>query len=417
MGIQIVGSTDTVTTTTSGGSVKITPASINATGVSTFSDIRITGGTIAGVSTAGITTVYIGSVNDGPISGVRNRIINGDMRIDQRNNGASVSAATGVYPVDRFEIENISGGGTATTQRSTTVPTGQGFTNSLLVTVTGTDTSLASSDYYTIRQIIEGQNIADLQFGTNSASIVTISFWVRSSVTGTYCFSLTNGGNSRGYPVEYSISSANTWEKKVITIPGDTSGTWGTDNGRGIQCRFCMGTGTSRQGTANTWNAGEIHGTSNQTNLFATNGATFYITGVQLESGTVATPFERRSYGQELSLCQRYYEKSYEQSVVPGTATGSGYSLGCVNTNTSTTLYSSNIDKFAVVKRAAPAMRFWDIAGNLNRVSSYTLGGLTRTDNSNSVYSYTGFQQNAVMIDTRSLSTMAGYQWEASAEL
>lgn len=263
---------------------------------------------------ANITALTASTVNSlkypdaGPLSN-RNKIINGDMRIDQRNAGASVSATAGVYPVDRFEIEHISGGGTATTQRSATVPTGQGFTNSLLVTVTGTDTSLASTDYYTIRQIIEGQNVADLQFGTNSASTVTISFWVRSSVTGTYCFSLTNGGNSRGYPVEYSISSANTWEKKTITIPGDITGTWGTDNGRGIQCRFCMGTGTSRQGTANTWNAGEIHGTSNQTNLFATNGATFYLTGVQLEPGTVATPFEHRSYGDELARCQRYYYK------------------------------------------------------------------------------------------------------------
>ena len=307
MGIQINGQTDTVTSTTSGGTVKITPASIVVTGVSTFSDIRITGGTIAGVSTAGITTAYIGSVNDGPIAGTRNRVINGDMRIDQRNAGASVSGAAGVYPVDRFEIENLSGGGTATGQRSTTVPTGQGFTNSLLITVTGTDTSLAAGDYYTIRHIIEGQNISDLQFGTGSASTVTISFWVRSSIAGIYCFSLTNGGNSRGYPVEYNISSANTWEKKVITIPGDVTGTWGSDNGRGIQCRFCMGTGTSRQGTANSWNAGEIHGTSNQTNLFATNGATFYITGVQLEVGKVATPFEYRSYGQELALCQRYF--------------------------------------------------------------------------------------------------------------
>ena len=170
-------------------------------------------------------------------------------------------------------------------------------------------------------------------------------------------------------------------------------------------------------GTTGAWSGTVTFTVTGAANFVGTAGATFYITGVQLERGSTATSFDFRSIGTELALCQRYYEKSYEQSAVPGTATGSGYSLGCVNSNTATTLYSANIDKFAVVKRAAPTMRFWDIAGNLNRVSVYTLGGLVRTDNNNSVFSYTGFQQNAVMIDTRSLSTMAGYQWDASAEL
>lgn len=290
-------------------------------------------------------------------AGRRNLVINGDMRIDQRNSGASVSAAAGVYPVDRFEIENITGGGTATTQRSTTVPTGQGFTNSLLVTVTGTDTSLASTDFYTVRHITEGQNISHLNFGSSSALPVTISFWVRSSIPGIYCFSLTNGGNSRGYPVEYTISLANTWEKKVITIPGDVSGTWGTDNGRGIQCRFCMGTGTSRQGTANSWNAGEIHGTSNQTNLFAINGSTFYLTGVQLEQGKVATPFEYRSYGQELALCQRYFLKSNNAE---GTVYESGGNTGNVGLGMA----------FPVEMRTTPSVTFGSSTNNVHTYGS-----------------------------------------------
>jgi len=299
----------------------------------------------------------------------RNRVINGDCRIDQRNAGASVSGAAGVYPVDRFEIENLSGGGTATGQRSTTVPTGQGFANSLLITVTGTDTSLAAGDYYTIRHIIEGQNISDLQFGTGSASTVTISFWVRSSITGIYCFSLTNGGNSRGYPVEYNISLVNTWEKKVITIPGDVTGTWGSDNGRGIQCRFCMGTGTSRQGTANSWNAGEIHGTSNQTNLFATNGATFYITGVQLEVGKVATPFEYRSYGQEFALCQRYFWKTFD-----GTTYTSAFLVSSLIGHTT----RIPISMTQVPMRSIPTITVFSSGGTSGQLTEFS-SGTTRT--------------------------------------
>jgi hypothetical protein len=246
------------------------------------------------------------SLNGGPLAGARNRIINGDMRIDQRNAGASVtSSGGGTFSVDRF-ASFASGGGAYTTQRSTDVPTGQGFVNSIASTVTTID-SPTGADYYIIQQSIEGFNTADLGWGTASAKSITISFWVKASITGTYTVAIRNGGNNRSYRAPYSITTANTWEQKIITAPGDTTGTWLTDNGTGIRLGFTLGAGADFIDTGNTWSALEDFAATGQTQWIATNGATFYITGVQLEPGTVATPFERRSYGQELALCQRYY--------------------------------------------------------------------------------------------------------------
>jgi hypothetical protein len=284
---------------------------VNATsGVTTVTTLRATN--IVGVTTAGITTAYIGSVNDGPISGARNRIINGDMRLDQRNNGSAVTFTTltsgQTYTVDRWDGTKNSNNKAYTIQRSGTAPVG--FTSSLLFTVTSTDGVVASSDYNIVRQYIEGYNVADLMWGTANAKPVTLSFWVRSSVTGTYSVSLVIQG-AGNYPATYTINSANTWEYKAMTVPGPTSGTWPTDNTAGLGIYFDMGNGTTYTTTTNTWTYGQnVFGGTGVTKLVQTNGATWYLTGVQLESGTVATPFERRSYGQELALCQRYYETS-----------------------------------------------------------------------------------------------------------
>jgi hypothetical protein len=147
-----------------------------------------------------------------------------------------------------------------------------------------------------------------LGWGTASAKSITISFWVKASITGTYTVAIRNGGNNRSYRAPYSITTANTWEQKIITAPGDTTGTWLTDNGTGIRLGFTLGAGADFIDTGNTWSALEDFAATGQTQWIATNGATFYITGVQLEPGSVATPFERRSYGQELALCQRYFE-------------------------------------------------------------------------------------------------------------
>ena len=236
--------------------------------------------------------------------GFKNRIINGAMMIDQRNAGASVTVGTGAFGVDRFRSAEVTDG-TATVQQSTVAP--NGFSNSLLYTVTGTDASLGSTQYASIGQRIEGFNIADLGWGTASASPITISFWVRSSVTGTYCVGLYNSGGARSYTAEYTINVADTWEQKTITVVGDTTGTWLTNNGIGAVLSFTLAVGSSYQQTAGSWGSTAFAiGTSNQTNLMATSGATFYITGVQLEKGSTATSFDYRPYGTELQLCQRY---------------------------------------------------------------------------------------------------------------
>jgi hypothetical protein len=237
--------------------------------------------------------------------GLKNRIINGAMEIDQRNAGASVTpTAVGNYnyTVDRW-ANVISQASKFSIQQSTTAPTG--FKNSLLVTSLSAY-SITSSDYFFLRQGIEGLNTADLAWGSAGAATVTLSFWVRSSLTGTFGGALANDAANRSYPFAYTISSANTWEKKTITIAGDTTGTWLTTNGTGINVLFGLGVGTTTSGTAGAWAAANYVSATGATSVVGTNGATFYITGVQLEQNTSATPFERRLYNQELANCQRY---------------------------------------------------------------------------------------------------------------
>jgi len=234
----------------------------------------------------------------------RNRIINGDMRIDQRNDGAAVTLGSG-YSVDRWISEEDSDGA-ATAQQVSDAPVG--FVNSIKWTTTTADASLGATQYATIRQHIEGYNIADLEWGTANAKTVTLSFWVRSSLTGTFGGSLRNNGGSRSYPFTYSISTADTWEQKSITVAGDTTGTWLTTTGRGLTIDFGLGVGSTYSGTAGSWSSGNYISVTGATSVIGTLNATWYITGVQLEAGSVATSFERRHYGQELALCQRYYQ-------------------------------------------------------------------------------------------------------------
>jgi len=237
----------------------------------------------------------------------RNRIINGDMRIDQRNAGAAVTTS-GAFPVDRFSITNTSDGAFSA-QQDSSVPTGSGFVNSVKVTATTADATLTAAQTLNSSQGVEGTNVADLMWGTASARPVTLSFWVRSSLTGTFGGSLRNGASDRSYPFTYSISVADTWEYKTIAIPGDTSGTWLTTTGVGMRLTFGLGAGPDRSGTAGAWAAANIVAPTGAVSVIGTLNATWYVTGVQLETGSVATPFERRPYGTELMLCQRYYIK------------------------------------------------------------------------------------------------------------
>ena len=261
--------------------------------------------TIAINGTTGITLA--GQFDSASSFGFRNRIINGAMVIDQRNAGASVTATADIYCVDRWAVGYGTTVNAFTAQQSTTVPSG--FKNSLLITA-GTGASAGAGGYAYLRHMIEGLNVYDLGWGTASASTITISFWVRSSLTGTFGFVLRNSAADRAYGATFTISSANTFEYKTVTIPGDTSGTWLTTNGIGIGLFFDLGAGTNTAVSSGSWQTfSNALGVSGVTKLTATTGATFYITGVQLEKGSIATSFDYRPYGTELALCQRYYEK------------------------------------------------------------------------------------------------------------
>ena len=274
--------------------------------------------------------------------GFRNRIINGDMRIDQRNAGASVTPTTTVYTLDRWQLPIAQASKLSVQQNAGAVTPPAGFSNYLGLTSLSAY-SITSTDYFLLTQAIEGYNIADLAWGTASAQSVTLSFWVRSSLTGTFGGVVTNG--TRAYPFTYSISAANTWEYKTIVIPGDTSGTWATNNTTGLIVQFGLGVGANRSGTAGAWATGTINSATGATSVVGTNGATFYITGVQLEAGTVAEPFERLDYGRQLIQCQRYYYK-----IGPGITN----SMLGVGWNASTT-QSLALTTFPVTMRAAPS--------------------------------------------------------------
>jgi hypothetical protein len=323
--------------------------------------------------------------------GFRNRIINGDMRIDQRNAGASVSISgvVNTYTLDRWVIRNDADG-VVSVQQSSTAPTG--FNNSLLYTVTTADASLGATQNYSVQQRVEGFNMADFGWGTASAQTVTLSFWVRSSLTGTFGGSISNSAANRSYPFTYTISAANTWEQKTVTIAGDTTGTWLTTNGVGAYIYLSTGAGSTISGTAGAWAASDFRSATGATSVVSTNGATFYITGVQLEAGTVATPFERRPIGTELSLCQRYYEgiSSLQYRAIAAASYAGSQNFSFLNE-----------------KRAAPTITIFGLGGT---TGSYDRDGVGNTAVTSTSYTH-GFRLNL------SAGQSGGFGMTASAEL
>ena len=237
----------------------------------------------------------------------RNLIINGDHRVHQRGTSVSLTDSNATFLTDRFQAYESTGG---SLDMANVAEGPDNFVNSTKITVTSADTSLSTGQQSWIRHRVEGNNIAHLNWGSSAAQTVTLSFYVRSSVTGSFSVSLQNLAGNRVYPVLYTISAANTWERKTITIPGETSGTWGTDNGTGITIYWSFGMASNVQGTPGQWSSSSARTATGETQLIATNGATFYLTGVQLEVGSKATPFEHESYGQTLAKCQRYYYRS-----------------------------------------------------------------------------------------------------------
>jgi hypothetical protein len=274
---------------------------------------------------------------------LKNRIINGAMVIDQRNAGASVTIPAALtYTLDRWQAQSEQASKYSVEQTITGVAAPTGFTDYLGATSLSAY-SVLTGDRFVIRQNIEGFNVGDLGFGTANAKTVTISFWVRSSLTGSFGGYIGNSALDRAYPFSYTISAANTWEQKSVTIAGDTSGTWLTNNGVGLRLGFSLGVGATYTGTGGAWASSQILAPTGSTSVVGTSGATWYVTGVQLEQNTSATPFERRLYNQELANCQRY----------AFVTDGSISNTGAVSNAVSGTVQQRII--FPVVMRVAPS--------------------------------------------------------------
>jgi hypothetical protein len=242
-------------------------------------------------------------VSSSGLYGFKNRIINGAMVINQRATSVTASA----YTVDRFEYVASQSSKATISQDTSVYPTGF---NASLKALSSSAYTVGASEVFMVRQSIEGFNSADIGWGTANAKTVTLSFWVYSSLTGTFGGAIENSDGNRCYVYSYSIPVANTWTQITATIAGDTTGTWvGATNGIGLRVAFTFGAGSTVSGTAGSWGSTRYFSVTGATSVVGTNGATFYITGVQLEKGSTATSFDYRPYSAELSLCERYCRK------------------------------------------------------------------------------------------------------------
>ena len=344
-----------------------------------------------------------GAADAGGLTG-RNLIINGAMQVAQR--GTSGTSTADIYTVDRFAVGHGSPVNAMTFEQSTDTP--DNFKNSLKVTA-GTGASAGTTGYATLRQAIEGQNMAHLGFGTSAAKAITLSFYVKCSLTGTFGISIRNQAGDRAYAGTYVINSANTWEYKTVAIPGDASGTWPTDTGLGFNLFWDLGAGSNYDIAAGSWTTGSnMFGVESTVKLTETTGATFFITGIQLEVGETATPFEHRSFADELRRCQRYYEKSYAQGTNPGTGTAVNL-IGTAGAqgNTTTGELAGGKVRYMVTKRATPTIAVYDEAGTSAKCKRINYGvtatngngvvALNVGDTSFDVVSYSGLDASGLL--------------------
>jgi hypothetical protein len=363
----------------------------------------ITAGTTSGTAlnfagdTSGILTVQgvtmgSGGIGSGNATRFKNRIINGNMAIDQRNGGASLTpTSNGQYSLDRWSCSLSQASKYSVQQNagSLTPVATTGFTNYLGVTSLSSY-SINSTDFFIIRQAIEGLNIPDLAWGTASAKTITLSFWAYSSLTGTFGGALSNSAENRSYPFTYSIPVANTWTQISVTVAGDTTGTWLTTNGMGIRLNIGLGVGTTNSGTAGSWAAAAYYSATGAVSVVGTNAATLYITGVQLEVGSSATGFEVVDYTTQLIMCQRYYQNSYQL-----------YDLLVRNQAAATQLRLTII--FPVYMRTSPTFTGY-YANSSGPSASPLLSGVWIADNSNAT-------------NYLNQSGANGLSWIATAEL
>jgi hypothetical protein len=319
----------------------VTAVTIDTSQKATFAgSVNITGGS--------------GSINAINTFGFKNRIINGGMVIDQRNAGASVTANNS-YTLDRWVIYNSQTGKLTFQQNAGSVTPPVGFNNYLGITSTSAY-SIIAGDYFVLRQSIEGYNVADLGFGTTNAKTFTLSFQVYSSLTGTFGGVVKNGTENRCYPFTYSIPVANTWTTISITVSGDTTGTWTKTNTSGFMLDIGLGVGSTYSGTAGSWSGSSYISATGATSVVGTSGATFYITGVQLEVGSQATSFDYRPYGTEFMLCQRYFQI---------TSSGVGYAAN-------STIYAQIALSLNTTMRAIPSINAPYVLTLTDGLANYT---------------------------------------------
>lgn len=334
------------------------------------------------------------------------------MRVDQRNSGASLTISTAnPYTVDRWRAPASQASKYTVQQQSIGSPQSCDGHRYTLACSTASVVTPGASDYFGINQFVEGYNISDLLWGTSAAKPVTLSFWIFCGLTGSFGGAIRTGDSSNySYPFTYTINSANTWEYKRITIPGPTAGTWNTTNGQGLDVWFSLGTGSTFSGTANTWAAANYVNATGTVNLISTasaSGGNWYITGVQLEPGTVETPFEHRGYGDELQKCLRYFQKSYNATDVPGTATSNGTEWLTLPTSGRIAMTT----RLRVPMRTNCTVKLYDWAGNIDRVR--TSGG-----NNQTTFTIQVANETAFTVDTTSTSvTELLYQYTSTAEL
>jgi len=398
----------------------------NLTGIGGTTDVRTNSLVVSGVST--VTTLnatsIVGttSINSGQLGGSRNVIINGSMVVNQRGfTGSSGATTHNAYTTDRFYISHSMDGAVSAGQTTMNSTVGgnayaDGFNSALHYRVTTADASLSANQYALLSQPIEGFNVQGFKKGTANAQQFTLSFWVRSSLTGTYIAELYDNDNTRQVSKSYTIDTANTWEKKTLTFPADTTGVFDNDNGASLYVTWFLAAGsTYGGGTLNTSWASDTSANRavGQVNFLATAGNNFFLTGVQLEVGPTATEFERRSFGQELALCQRYFQKSYDVGTAPGTNTANGRTF-VVGRCTGTYVDYANSIFFPVPMRAQPTMKFYTQTGTADSWFN------TSSTNPNPQYNNRSESQFSLYVTDATTAGQAGYMyghWTSSAEL
>jgi len=394
---------------------------------------RLTVGSLEGLSEnsnvisvpTGHTLNAVGGIQSGgenmtPYTGRRNLLYNGAMQVAQRGTSVAGVFTTGYHTADRWK-SSINALGTWTQSVENDAPSDSGISTSLKMLCTTADASPASGDYCVLEQVIEGQDAQVLCKGTGSAKQATLSFWVKSNVTGTYVIELRDIDNSRQVSKTFTVDSSATWERKTIVYPADTTGSFDNDNNGSLVVLIWLAAGsTYSSGTLNTsWGSDTAANRAvGQTNLAASTSNYWQITGVQLEVGDTATGFEHLAFGEELVRCQRYFEKSFNYGTVPAHNTGGlGIHNNCGSLGCGGNTYGRL--EFAVSKRAAPTMRIYDTLASHPANENWwrSFGGCSSGTAVTTGFAWTFYENYGVGYCQYATAAAYGFEWTAEAEL